>query len=68
MTENDFEQQVLPDKIYSYGAFSFTGQQLLNNEVNMIDVIAAYGDTVAVNLVDRINDEGKAFFMIASEE
>ncbi|GKT03432.1 hypothetical protein [Furfurilactobacillus entadae] len=67
MTETEFERQVLPDRVYTFGAFSFTGQQLLDNEVNMMDVIAAYGDTVAVDLVDRINDEGKAFFMIATE-
>ena len=34
----------------------------------MGDVIATYPDTVAIDLVDKIDDEGKAFFMIATEE
>lgn len=68
MNDTEFEQQILPDSIYTYGDFQFTGQELLDGSVNMSDVIATYPDTVAIDLVDKIDDEGKAFFMIATEE
>ncbi|MCF6161876.1 hypothetical protein [Furfurilactobacillus milii] len=68
MNDTEFEQQILPDRIYTYGDFQFTGQELLDGSVNMGDVIATYPDTVAIDLVDKIDDEGKAFFMIATEE
>lgn len=68
MSETEFEQQILPDHLYTYGDLTFTGQDLLDGNVSMGEVVAAYPDTVAIDLVDKIDDDGKAFFMIATEE